>query len=178
MQRPGRDSLLDDYSSKLSQLSQELPCRFRRKLDFLTSRLPSLFADNWPLVPNHTDLLENNIHVDRTTGCITGICDWKDAEVSPFGMSLGGLETMLGIRSWSRGWCYHANQQDLRTLFWETFWEAMGPVCEEDRERIEVARLVGLFLENGFDYENDGNWVPAAEKKAYRRYLDAVVLGE
>ena len=62
--------LLSEYSSELSQLQ---------------------------LVPNHTDLLENNIHVSTETGSIAGICDWKDAGIGPFGMSLGGLETMLGV---------------------------------------------------------------------------------
>ncbi|KAK6542148.1 hypothetical protein TWF694_007914 [Orbilia ellipsospora] len=31
------------------------------------------------------------------TGALTAICDWRDTEITPFGMSLGGLETMLGI---------------------------------------------------------------------------------
>lgn len=120
-----------NYSSQLSQISQGLPSRFRPTLDNLTSQLPGLFGSDWPLAPNHTGLLENNIHVDPNTGRIAGICYWKDTEVSPFGMSLGGLETMLGIRSWKRGCCYHANQQDLRALFWEAFWNAMGSVSEE-----------------------------------------------
>jgi len=178
MPRPDRGSLLANYSSQLSQLSQGLPSRFRSTLDKLTTRLPDLFASDWPLVPNHTDLLENNIHVDPSTGHITGICDWKDTEVSPFGMSLGGLETMLGIRSWTKGWIYHSNHQDLRALFWGTFWEAVGPISEEQRERVEVARLVGLFLANGFQYDDDCNRVPASEGNHDLRYLDSVVLGK
>lgn len=70
---PDRGSLLANYSSQLSQLSQGLPSRFRPTLDNLTSWLPGLFASDWPLVPNHTDLLENNIHVDPNKGSITGI---------------------------------------------------------------------------------------------------------
>jgi hypothetical protein len=145
-------------------------------VDNLISRLPGLFVSDWPLVPNHIDLLENNIHIDLNTGKLMGICDWKDTEVSPFGMLLGGLEIMLGVQSWKRGWLYHANQQDLRTLFWEAFWTAIGPVSEEQREHIEVARLVGLFLANGFQYDNDDNKVPASEGHHELRYLEAVVL--
>lgn len=178
MPRPSCESLSADYSSQLSKLSDGLPSRFRPTLDYLTSRLPGLFTSDWPLVPNHIDLLENNIHVDPNTGRLMGICDWKDTEVSPFGMSLGGLETMLGTDSWVRGWCYHANQQELRALFWETFWSAMGSVSEEQKERIEIARLVGLFLANGFQYDDDGNLVPASEGYHELRYLEAVVLGK
>ncbi|KAK7686443.1 hypothetical protein QCA50_010667 [Cerrena zonata] len=172
---PSRESLSADYSSQLSQFSQGLPSRFRPTLEYLISRLPSLFADDWPLVPNHTDLLENNIHVDPDTGRITGICDWKDAEISPFGMSLGGLETMLGIWQWEDGWWYHANYQDLRVVFWTAFWSAMGSVSEEQKERVEVARLVSLFLAYGFEWDKDGNKVPASEGPGLK-HLDAVVL--
>lgn len=115
---PSRESLSASYLSQLSLLSEELPSRFRPTLDYLTSRLPSLFADDWPLVPNHTDLLENNIHVDPETGKLMGIYDWKGAEAGPFGTSLGGLETMLGFWSLKTGWSQHANQQDLRAVFW------------------------------------------------------------
>lgn len=173
---PRRDVLLADYSSQLSQLRLGLPKRFHETLEYLIPRLPSLFDSDWPLVPNHTDLLENNIHVNLETGNLTGICDWKDTEISPFGMSLGGLETMLGIRKFT-GWCYHSNQQQLRDLFWKAFSDAMGSEFEQNRGRIEVARLVGLFLANGFEYDHNENRVPASEGDVDLAYLDAVVLG-
>jgi hypothetical protein len=55
-----------------------LPERFSLTVDKLLSQLPRLFDINWPLVPHHTDLLENNIHVNKETGHIAGICDWRD----------------------------------------------------------------------------------------------------
>ena len=175
MECPSRASLLDEYSSDLKQLRQGLPERFHPTLDQLISKLPRLFASDWPLVPNHTDLLENNIHVSKQVGGVMGICDWKDTIIGPFGMSLGGLETMLGIRKVNVGWCYHLNQQELRELFWGAFYKAMGKVSEEQKETIEVARLVGLFLANGFEW-NDGVKVPAREGYDDLRYLEAVTL--
>ncbi|KIM36556.1 hypothetical protein M413DRAFT_13896 [Hebeloma cylindrosporum] len=163
MQHPSRASLHDEYSSQLSQLQQGLPVRFRPTLDHLISKLPGLFENSWPLVPNHTDLLENNIHVNTETGRMTGICDWKDTAIGPFGVSLGGLETMLGIRTMEEGWRYHVKQQELRDLFWDSFYLAMGNVSEEQKELIEVARLVGLFLDNGFVWNDAGIKVPAGE---------------
>jgi Phosphotransferase enzyme family len=176
MQHPSRASLCDEYSSKLSQLRQGLPVRFGPTLDNLISKLPDLFKDNWPLVPNHIDLLENNIHVSTETGRMTGICDWKDTVISPFGMSLGGLETMLGVPTIKESLRYHANQQELRDLFWESFYQAMGEVSEEQKELIEVARLVGLFLDNGFEWNDAGIKVPASEGYMSLRYLEAVTL--
>lgn len=164
---------MKDYLSQLTQLSRRLPERFRQTLDDLIARLPDLFTDDWPLVPNHTDLLENNIHVDPNTGRLVGICDWKDTEVGPLGMSLGGLETMLGINKRREGWCYHANQEALRDVFWTTFNEALGNTTDE---RIEVARLAGLILGNGWQNDDEGNKVPAQEGSYELAYLEAVVL--
>ncbi|KIY66631.1 hypothetical protein CYLTODRAFT_354692 [Cylindrobasidium torrendii FP15055 ss-10] len=172
---PSRDSLLEQYSSELSQLHVGLPERFRPTLANLISTLPSLLQADWPLVPNHTDLLENNIHVSKETGHLVGICDWKDAVISPFGMSLGGLETMLGTHTMSRGWCYHSSQQELRDLFWETLYQEMGGVSEAQKELVNVARLTGLFLANGFDWK-DGLKVPASEGFDGLCYLESVTL--
>ena len=166
--------LLARYSSQLTQLSQGLPPRFRQTLDHLIQRLPGLFAQDWPMVPNHPHLLENNIYVDPDTGRLVGIFDWGNVEVSPFGMSLGGLETMLGITTVQGIWCYHEDQHALRDLFWKTLSKAMRNGSDE---RLEVARLVGLFLANGFQYDEEGNKIPVCEGIHELTYLDAVVLG-
>ena len=65
---PGRGELYASYESQLQQLHRGLPVRFRATLKRLLKQLPELFAEDWPLVPNHTDLLENNIHVSRGDG--------------------------------------------------------------------------------------------------------------
>ena len=127
------------------------------------------------MVPNHTDLLENNLHVDPGTGRLVGVCDWKDAEISPFGMSLGGLETMLGMDRVGKGWCYHANHEALRSVFWEAFNQAMGEPRVYDR--VEVARLVGIFLAHGWEYNEAAEKVVVGEGSYGFMYLDAAVLG-
>ncbi|XWW92911.1 hypothetical protein V2A60_000838 [Cordyceps javanica] len=90
-------SLMDGYLTDLKLLSAGLPSRFRQTVNHLVEQLPRLFEHDWPMVPNHTDLRDNNIHVDPETGHVMGICDWGDTVLSPFGMSLWGLETVLGI---------------------------------------------------------------------------------
>ena len=40
----------------------------------------------------------------------------------------------LGVRTWKEGWVYHHNQQELRDLFWATFWEVIGDISEDQKE--------------------------------------------
>lgn len=182
MPLPDRRLLLSKYTAQLSQLASGLPDRFRSILDQLIPRLPDIFSPDWPLVPNHTDLLENNIRADPTTGKLTGICDWADTEISPFGMSLGGVENILGIPKWIKksgrtDHVYHANHRELRELFYGELYGAMGEVSDGDKERVEEARLVGLFLSNAWRYDEDENQLPAGEDDHGLQYLDAVLRG-
>lgn len=73
----------------LDQLSQTLPDHFDPKLTEVLQRFPLLFRPDYPVVLNHNDLLEMNIHVNWKNGRITGIVDWADAKIAPFGTSLG-----------------------------------------------------------------------------------------
>lgn len=138
------------YSQILDQLSQSLPKRFQPKLDEVRQGLPLLFRSDYPMVLNHDDLVEMNIHVDEGTGRITGIVDWTDAKIAPFGTSLGGLETVLGAQT-SSCWFFHPNHDYLRTQFWETFYGVIGYLSDADRQAIEVGRVFGLFRTYGFD---------------------------
>jgi hypothetical protein len=115
--------------------------------------------------------------VDKDTGEVTGICDWGDAEVCPFGMSLAGFETMLGIRKMNEaGWDYFPVHGELREQFWATFYRCPGGMSDVQKQRIEVVRLTGLFLGNGFAQDKDGNLTPVPEGDLNLRYLGAVVL--
>ncbi|ATY62491.1 kinase-like domain [Cordyceps militaris] len=169
-----RTQLEGKYLSQLQQLRQGLPARFYPKLDEVIPKLPDLFATvptEWPLVPNHIDLLENNIHVDPATGRITGICDWRGAEVSPFGMSLGAVEIMLGTLTTSGDfWRYHPNHMELRDYFRNRFCHYLGGTSDEEKRRIETARVVGLFLANGFQ-----NGKPVTEEGEDLGFLGAVL---
>lgn len=177
---PDRRLLHCKYTNQLSQLSAGLPERFRSVLNRLIPRLLYITAVEWPLVPNHIDLLENNIHVDPSTGKLTGICDWASTEISPFGMSLGAVENMLGIPKLDResgrtDHVYHANHRELRGLFYDELYSVIGFVSDRDKERIEDARLVGLFLSNAWRYDEAGNQLPAGEEEHGLQHLDAVL---
>lgn len=100
------------------------------------------------MVVNHWDLLENNIHVDVQTGHLTGIVDWRDAEVGPFAMQLWGLENIIGIRT-INSMRFHPQHVQLRRLFWQKLYEEIGAVSEDTKNAIHTARMIGIFLANG-----------------------------
>lgn len=67
---------------------------------------------------------------------------------------------MLGI-SETKGCRYHTNQQTLRDLFWEEFYKALRTELDE---RIEISRLVGILLQNGWQSNDDGDLVPVYQE--------------
>lgn len=48
------------------------------------------------MVLNHGDLSELNVLVDPLTGRLTSVINWAKAKICPFGISLWGLENILG----------------------------------------------------------------------------------
>ncbi len=146
--------LSDSYRNRLTQLRMSLPARFHPVLDGLLADLPLLFRPKaYPLVQTHLKLADaSNIHVDPATGEITGIVDWTNADARPFGISVGvGLETLLGVRT-ARGWHFHPGHERLREVFWEAFYQCLGGRgSDENRRAVEVASMLGLFDEYGFE---------------------------
>ncbi|KAF2021831.1 hypothetical protein BU24DRAFT_457759 [Aaosphaeria arxii CBS 175.79] len=118
-------NLLDEYNQTLDTISQTTPQRFLPKIDEIRGALPLLFRHEYPMVVQHDDLLENNIHVDEHTGGITGIVDWQDAIIAPFGVSLASLEVVLGVQTWST-WHLHHDHIRLRERFWDAFYGEVG----------------------------------------------------
>jgi hypothetical protein len=107
------------------------------------------------MVVQHDDLLENNIHVDEATSHITSIVNQANAMIAPFRVSLGGLETLLGVQT-STSWHLHPRHVELQEHFWETFYKEIGKVSADDRRSIEVARLFGLFRTHGLNDFGEG----------------------
>lgn len=102
---------------------------------------------------------------ERKTNClVTGIVDWADAMIAPFGVSLAGMEVALGIQT-RTDWHFHPNHHSLRESFWKTFYRVTGHISTDDRRSIEVARLFGFFREYGRE-----------EKEHAIAYLSALCL--
>ena len=101
-----------------------------------------------PWVLTHQDLSGMNILVDPDSGHITGVVEWVDATIEPFGMALWGLESVLGC-SGPNGWSYFGSDPSYshfgcdpsrsRALFWRTF-------LREIAERSQFLLIVRLTL--------------------------------
>ncbi|ODA81328.1 hypothetical protein RJ55_04293 [Drechmeria coniospora] len=130
--------------------SQGPPERFRGKNEEIGTGLLLLLRPEYPMVLNDDDLLEMNLHLDERDGHVTGIVDWADAIVSPFGMSLRRLETILGVQT-SSCWHFHANHGFLRALVRQTFHRIVGDVSDEHLQAMQVERQLGIFRTHAFD---------------------------
>lgn len=137
------------HRERLAQLSASLPPRFQEELSRLRDQLPRLFEPGYPQVLNHVDLMEMNIHVDAEAGGICGVVDWADATYGPFGLSLWGLETLLGVLT-ENELLFHPQNLELRALFWKTFY-SIADMTPDQKEQVEIARKLGLFEAYGFN---------------------------
>lgn len=121
-----------------------------------------------------------NILVSPTTGHVTGIIDWAEAGVLPFGLALYGLENLLGYMG-PGGWSYFEIRDELEQRFWNQFWgciaDAKGPPEESTRHTVKIARQVGVLIQYGFQWENGIVEKAVTEKDAGSlAYLDAFLL--
>ena len=158
-----------EYATKLAQLSKTLPDWLQSVTDRTLTNLDGIMR-SLPWVLTHDDLSDMNILVKSDTGHLTGVVDWADADVQPFGVALWGLESVLG-RSGPQGWFWLSN--DLphhRQLFYHTFWDEVGGLSDKQCQSIERARILGILFRYGFTWEN-GVIVPTNDSKLLDTFL-------
>ncbi|OOQ84384.1 hypothetical protein PEBR_30716 [Penicillium brasilianum] len=156
--RPGSDAtttLLIEFQSSFDLLARNLPSRFAPNLERVHKELPSIFLKALPFVLSHGDLNEMNILVDPNSGNITGIVDWAESRILPFGFALHGLENFLG-RMDSEGWHYYDRYGELERLFWQTFRKEAHNFSDTDFYLIRAARMAGIFYRYGFKFDTKG----------------------
>jgi hypothetical protein len=166
-----RQTLEDD----LRLLAGNLPLRFTREIDELLDNLSSML-DSLPAVLTHGDLNEMNFLVDESSGHLTGVIDWAEAKILPFGMNLWGFENILGYMDLN-GWHYFDQHASLRTLFWETFNSTV--VANEATVRlqsvIDCARRMGILLRYGFRWDENMQRKVVEDGSSSTKYLDALL---
>jgi hypothetical protein len=163
-----------EFDQKFSVLAQFLPPRFESRLVSIRRDLLSLFSGALPFVLSHGDLCEMNILIDPKSGKITGIVDWAEARILPFGFSLWGFENVLGYMD-SKGWHYYDNRRELESLFWKIFREEAEVFADDDLILIQRARAAGSFCRYGFI--RDGMAVKSVvgqSSPSSLAYLDAI----
>lgn len=94
-----------------------------------------------------------NILVDPENGNITGVVDWAEASILPFGFTLFALENALGSM-YASGWKYLDNSDYLRREFWGVLRDLVGGVSDYEMEVIQVARMAGIFIRYGSPYHS------------------------
>ncbi|KAI1428892.1 hypothetical protein F5Y12DRAFT_730453 [Xylaria sp. FL1777] len=166
-------ALLVEFRDRFDLLSRYLPSRFALNLDKVRKELPLLFSETFPLVLSHQDLCEMNILIHPETGSITGIVDWAEARILPFGFSLWGFENILGYMN-SAGWHYYDNRRELEDVFWRTFLTEADNPSDDDLRLIRVARMAGLFCRYGFVLDGK-DWKDVVDESdsSSLAYLDA-----
>lgn len=139
----------------------------RTMLDELMHALP------WTLT--HDDLSSMNMLLNEETGQLEGVVDWAEAAIWPFGKALWGLEDLLGCGG-SDGWVWLGDEHH-RQLFCTTFSAEVGGLSTEQYRLIEGARVLGLLLRYGFDWE-DGTAVPTNDTTSLNTFLGRKHISE
>lgn len=162
------------FSTDLTLLAKHLPSRFTSDIDNLAVRLDCVF-ESLPMVLTHGDLCEMNFLVNNSNGHLTGLIDWAEAEVLPFGCNLWAVENVLGYMD-DQGWHYVRQQGELRNLFWATFYASMDDNEHMVQGAIELARQMGVLFRYGFEWGQDTKRKVVQEEDSGVRYLDALFL--
>ncbi|KAL3474120.1 hypothetical protein BJX99DRAFT_271878 [Aspergillus californicus] len=148
-------TLLSEFQSKFDLLARNLPSRFASNLVRVRKELPSLFSKALPFVLSHGDLNMMNLLINPETGNITGIVDWAESGILPFGFVLYGLENLLGWMD-SEGWHYYDCYREL---------------ADADLYLIRTARMAGFFCHYGFIFDMKGE-VQSVRMEGSLAYLD------
>lgn len=146
------DIRVDRYCAALEQLLVAIPHEFQLVIRLMTDRLESVLS--LPLTLTHTDLSSGNMLIDPRTGHLTGIVDWADATIEPFGLALWGLQDILGTHG-PNGYQYLFDAKPGRELFRDTF--VREAAFEGDMEQLEWSRLLGVLLRYGFTWDCEAN---------------------
>lgn len=174
-----RDQLQKKYSEELTMLLAALPERFQPIIKDCLGSIDSIFS--LPMVILHQDFSSCNIMVDETTCHLTGVIDWAEAEIAPFGLKLDSIEALTGKFHLRDGWSRYDDYDNLKNLFWSTFREKSGCLSEETLCIIKLARITGLLLSRGFTNRlaNQSKHVPIGNDEQGRYnmlYLDGLLI--
>ncbi|KAL9095889.1 MAG: hypothetical protein Q9165_001886 [Trypethelium subeluteriae] len=171
--------LRSDMEKKLEVLLRNLPDRFKEIIKDTRNSLDSLFT-KWPLTLSHEDLTEMNVLIDPSTGRLTGIIDWNNARIAPFGLGLYGVESFLGTME-NDGWKYLNNIEQIRAVFQELLRSALTKNLPdlseaEAQSKLLLAKRLGFLLHYGFVFGDGEGERPVKEGDRNMLYLKAFLL--
>ncbi|KAE8446278.1 hypothetical protein EG329_012364 [Mollisiaceae sp. DMI_Dod_QoI] len=145
------------FSQKLELLATNLPSRHHRLVQHCQKNLQYLSLPEIPWTITHGDLCDTNLLVDSLTGTLTGVPDWAEAEVLPFGLALWGLQTLLGSMDEAESrWLYFSEYASLESIFWAEFTKNIASLSEKQWMGIRIGHLLGLLCRHGFKFTGTG----------------------
>ncbi|ORY69775.1 uncharacterized protein BCR38DRAFT_332638 [Pseudomassariella vexata] len=138
---------------RLNLLSSGIPSRFQEFVDPLLRELPKI--EEMPWIVSHGDFIPANVLVCPESGKLLGLLDWAEAEYLPFGISLYGLEELLGE---VKNGCfeYFSEAKSLRKLFWSEILSMIPQLCT-DADKLKIVRsaqIFGIFLWHGIAFDD------------------------
>lgn len=137
---------------RLMSLCKDLPIRFRASARHVLANLHRVEALPWVLT--HGDIVAANIMVDPSSGALTGLVDWAEAEILPFGTCLYGLEEILGEMT-PTGYQYRPDAEELRHLFWAELRRNIPALRRSHvHEAVKLARDLGVLLWHGIAFDD------------------------
>lgn len=149
--------------SRLRKLALELPdAQLRDRAQSTLEAIRGIV--DYPVMLNHGDFIPPNILVNEDSWEITGLVDWAEAEILPFGTCLYGLEHLLGFMDipLSDGcsqpnrrpvYKYFDNAAKLRERFWIRLLDAV-PELRRRVDDVKVMRDLGVLLWRGIAWDN------------------------
>ncbi|OAA54525.1 Protein kinase-like domain protein [Niveomyces insectorum RCEF 264] len=146
--------LHSECCARLDYLAGTLPMRFLPVVAKVQATLPQWFKDDsYPVVLTHADLNEMNILIDPSSGDITGIVDWSEASMQPFGFALYALDNALGTMS-NDGWRWYDHAEAMRESFWDVFQAEIGSLSASQLELVKLAETAGILIRYGTAYDS------------------------
>ncbi|KAI1314273.1 hypothetical protein F5Y03DRAFT_336620 [Xylaria venustula] len=133
---------------ELRLLLGSLPPRFHPIIEWSLDFIPAIFS--LPMVLLHRDFGNCNIIVDDVSCHLTGVVDWAEAEIEPFGLNLYSIQPFMGKFHLKNGWIRYDDYNILQETFWSVFCREVGGLRNDIIEVIHSARVVGLLLSKGF----------------------------
>ena len=144
-----RESLRYKYIADLQILLSSLPERFHQVIRRCLDEMDKVLS--LPMVLLHHDFGTSNILVDEKSCHLTGVIDWAEAEICPFGQNLHSLQAFTGMLHLKNGWMRYDDYDALQENFWSTFRnEFGGDWSVATRRTIHTARVMGLLFSRGF----------------------------
>ncbi|KAJ8131557.1 hypothetical protein O1611_g2069 [Lasiodiplodia mahajangana] len=141
-------------TSRLELMSASLPLSFRRIASSILGDISEIEALPW--VFTHGDFLAANVMVSPSSGKLTGLLDFAEAEWLPFGIGMYGLEELLGEDNQDGRFVYYPEARHLRYLFWKQLMLLIPELSRDPKvvALVKRAQKLGVLLWHGIAFDD------------------------